>query len=164
MSVSSCSLQKGLPDIRSSQIALALGRVFSSLLVLHDDARLLSKRIIKSFPSNWLLSVLWFYLYCLLILKMASFQYQCTLNQLLVKTAEESTCSNPVSSAPIRFLLLQSGFFCSNPVSSAPIRASCSLRCRASTQTLISGICATTVSKSCLSGLFLQREKKKTLN
>jgi hypothetical protein len=53
-----------------------------------DDAQLLSKRVIKSFPSNWLLSVLWFYLYCLLILKMASFQYQCTLNQLLVKTAE----------------------------------------------------------------------------
>jgi hypothetical protein len=44
---------------------------------------------------------------------MASFQYKCTLNQLLVKTAEESTCSNPVSSAPIR--------------------ASRSLRCRAST-------------------------------
>jgi hypothetical protein len=74
---------------------------------------LLSKRVIKSFPSNWLLSVLWFYLYCLLILKMASFQYQCTLNQLIVKTAEESTCSNPVSSAHIR--------------------ASRSLRCRAST-------------------------------
>jgi hypothetical protein len=67
-----------------------------------DDARLLSKRVIKSFPSNWLLSVLWFYLYCLLIHKMASFEYQCTLNQLLVKTAEESTCSNPVSSTPIR--------------------------------------------------------------
>jgi hypothetical protein len=70
----------------------------------HDDARLSSKRIIKSFPPNWLLSVLWLYLYCLLILKMASFQYQCTLNQLPVKTAEESTCSNLVSSAPIRAL------------------------------------------------------------
>jgi hypothetical protein len=96
---------KGLRDIRSSQIALALGRVSSSLLVLHDDARLSSKRAIKSFPSNWLLSVLWFYLYCLLILKMASFQYQCTLNQLLVKTAEFSR----------RINLLQSSFFCSHP-------------------------------------------------
>jgi hypothetical protein len=36
---------------------------------------------------------------------MASFQYQCTLNQLLVKTAEFSR----------RIDLLQSGFFCSHP-------------------------------------------------
>jgi hypothetical protein len=113
---------KGLRDIRSSQIALALGRVSSSLLVLHDDARLSSKRVIKSFPPNWLLSVLWFYLYCLLILKVASFQYQCTLNQLPVKTAEEWTCSNPVSSAPIR--------------------ASRLMHCRASTTNLISDFTA----------------------
>jgi hypothetical protein len=49
--------------------------------------------------------VLWFYLYCLLILKIASFQYQCTLNQLLVKTAEFSR----------RINLLQFGFCCSHP-------------------------------------------------
>jgi hypothetical protein len=94
---------KGLRDIRSS--ALGVGPVSSPLLVLHVDTRLSSKRVIISFLSNRLLSVLWFYLYCLLILKMASFQYQCTLNQLLVKTAEFSRRINP----------LQSGFCCSHP-------------------------------------------------
>jgi hypothetical protein len=51
-----------------------------SFETINDDTRLLSKRVIKSFLSNWLLSVLWFYLHCLLILKMASFLYQCIFN------------------------------------------------------------------------------------
>jgi hypothetical protein len=70
-----------------------------------DDTRLSSKRVINSFLSNRLFLVLWFYLYCLLILKMASFQYQCTLNQLLGNTAELSR----------RINLLPSGFCCSHP-------------------------------------------------
>jgi hypothetical protein len=96
MSVSSCSLQKDCST--SVALALALGRVSSSLMVLHDDTRLLSKHVIKSFLPNWLLSVLWFYLYCLVILKMASSVYQCTL----IKNSR-------------RIVSLQPGFFCSYP-------------------------------------------------
>jgi hypothetical protein len=43
---------------------------------------------------------------------MASFQYQCTLNQLLVKTAEFSRRIDLLQSG---IDLLQSGFFCSHP-------------------------------------------------
>jgi hypothetical protein len=103
MSDSSCSLQTDC--VTSAALALALGRVSSPLLVLHDDTGLSSKRVFNSCLSNRLFLVLWFYLYCLCILKLASFQYQSTLNQLLVKNRGTQQKNRP---APIRFLLLQS--------------------------------------------------------